>query len=115
MIREMKPSDWEEMSKIYTQSLEKGNVTFTTDCPSYEQWDSAHAKECRFVYEENGHILGYTMIAPTSSRVQYKGVAELSIFVDKDHLKKGIGTIIDLSTCIWRSRSKRKGEACVEL
>ena len=45
----MKKSDWKEMMDIYEQSLEKGNVTFTTDKPSYEEWDEAHIKECRFV------------------------------------------------------------------
>ncbi len=31
------------------------------------------------------------MIAPTSKREPYKGVAELSIFVDKDYIRQGIG------------------------
>ena len=43
----MKPEDWDSMVPIYRQSLEKGDVTFTTDCPTYEEWDAAHTKECR--------------------------------------------------------------------
>lgn len=68
MIREMRVSDWDEMVEIYKQSLRKGNVTFTTDLPTYKEWDNAHIKECRFVFEEDGHVIGYTMIAPTSAR-----------------------------------------------
>lgn len=94
MIRTMKESDWEEMMAIYRQSLEKGDVTFRTECPSYEEWDKSHIKECRFVYEEDGKVVGYTMIAPTSSRDSYRGVVEVSIFVDEKHCKMGIGTAL---------------------
>lgn len=99
MIREMKRDDWDAMMCIYKQSLQKGDVTFTTDEPSYEEWDAAHAKECRFVYERDGQVIGYTMIAPTSKREPYKGVAELSIFVDNKHLREGIGTEMLTKLC----------------
>ena len=92
MIRIMKDDDWDSMVRIYNQSLQKGDVTFTTDCPTYEEWNTAHTKECRFVYELEGQVVGYTMIAPTSKREVYRGVVELSIFVDENYLRKGIGT-----------------------
>jgi phosphinothricin acetyltransferase len=44
MIREMCEKDWDSMKNIYKQSLQKGNVTFTTDCPTYEEWDAEHIK-----------------------------------------------------------------------
>lgn len=99
MIRDMKRSDWDSMMKIYSQSLEKGNVTFTTDCPEYDEWDSAHIKECRYVYEEDGRVVGYTMIAPTSKREAYRGVVELSIFVDNAYLRRGIGSKLLTKLC----------------
>ena len=71
MIREMRVSDWNEMMDIYKQSLERGDVTFRTECPTYEEWDREHIKECRFVYELDGRVIGYTMIAPTSSIDKY--------------------------------------------
>ncbi|MDD6252214.1 MAG: N-acetyltransferase, partial [Oscillospiraceae bacterium] len=79
MIREMRDSDWDGIIDIYKQSLERGDVTFRTECPTYEEWDRGHIKECRFVYELDGRIIGYTMIAPTSSRDSYRGVVEVSI------------------------------------
>lgn len=45
MIRTMRKSDWEYMMQIYRQSLEKGDVTFVTKCPTYEEWDKAHIME----------------------------------------------------------------------
>lgn len=91
-LRDMRREDFDEMMQIYRQSLEKGNVTFTTDVPSYEAWDAAHIAECRYVYEIDGKVAGYTMIAPTSKREPYRGVVELSIFVDNKYLGMGIGT-----------------------
>lgn len=39
MIRQMRESDWDDMMEIYKQSLEKGDVTFRTECPTYEEWE----------------------------------------------------------------------------
>ena len=105
MIREMRPEDWESMVPIYMQSVEKGDVTFTTDCPTYEEWDAAHIKECRYVYEINEKVVGYTMIAPTSKREAYRGVVELSIFVDNQYLRQGIGRVMLTHLC--RETEKR--------
>ena len=92
MIRKMSEKDWDSMVRIYNQSLQKGDVTFTTECPTYEEWDAGHIQECRFIYELDGQVVGYTMIAPTSKREPYRGVVELSIFVDENYQRKGIGT-----------------------
>lgn len=99
MIREMRDSDFAEMMEIYKQSLEKGDVTFQTECPTHEEWDAGHCKDCRFVYELDGKVVGYTMIAPTSKREAYKGVVELSIFVDNKYLRRGIGTQMLTKLC----------------
>jgi L-amino acid N-acyltransferase YncA len=99
MIRQMHKSDWEDMTQIYRQSLQKGDVTFATECPSYAEWDAAHLRECRFVCELDGRVVGYTMIAPTSQRAPYRGVAESSIFVDEHCLRKGIGTALLSKLC----------------
>ncbi len=106
MIREMRKSDWECIANIYKQSLESGNITFTSKMPTYEEWDEDHIKECRFVFEEDGRVVGYTMIAPTSKRDAYKGVVELSIFVDKSVLHKGIGTKLLTTLC---EETEKKG------
>ncbi len=100
MIREMKVTDWDAMMEIYMQTLEKGTVTFQTECPTYEEWDAVHCKECRYVYELDGKVVGYTMIAPTSKREAYRGVVELSIFVDEKYLRQGIGRQMLTKLCV---------------
>lgn len=44
MIRKMREDDWDSMVSIYCQSLQKGDVTFEAECPSYAEWDAGHKK-----------------------------------------------------------------------
>jgi phosphinothricin acetyltransferase len=44
------------------------------------------------VYEENGKILGYTYAHKWKERSAYKYSVESGIYIDPDHLGKGIGT-----------------------
>lgn len=91
MIREMKRTDWKRVSKIYTQGLEKGIATFETICPTYEDWNKEHLPVCRYVAVEEGNVVGWIAVSPTSSRPAYSGSVEVSIYVDDSHQRKGIG------------------------
>ncbi len=92
IIREMKASDWPEVSLIYGQALIKGNATFNTICPGYDEWDKAHSQDCRLVCEMDGTVVGWAAISPTSSRQAYRGVVEVSIYIDQMHQSQGLGT-----------------------
>ncbi len=94
MIREMLPSDWGRVREIYLQGIESGLSTFTTECPSYEEWDAAHLKDCRFVDVEGGVVAGFAVLSPTSSRDVYKGVVELSLYMDSAYHGRGIGSAL---------------------
>lgn len=94
LIREMKPEDWNDVKRIYRQSLEEGTSTFETKCPSYEEWNKNHLMECRYVAttcEEHPKVIGWIAISPTSSRAAYKGVVGHSIYVDHDFRHNGVG------------------------
>lgn len=91
MIREMRKSDWERVSEIYRQGVEAGTATFNTECPAYDEWDGSHAKQCRLVYEENGKVMGWTALTPSSSVCAYRGCAEMSVYLDSDSRGKGVG------------------------
>ena len=91
MIREMQADDWSRVAEIYNQGIESGISTFNTRCPDYESWDAGHTKNCRFVYEEGGKVVGWIAVSPTSSRCVYKGCVEASVYVDADYQQKGIG------------------------
>jgi phosphinothricin acetyltransferase len=91
-IREMKEDDWEDVARIYQDGLDTHVATFQTSCPTYEEWDKAHLKICRFVITQDGKVAGWTALSPVSSRCVYGGVAELSIYMDGKYRKSGLGT-----------------------
>ena len=94
MIREMKKEDWPRVREIYSQALKKGVSTFNTACPSYEEWDRAHESSCRYVYLADGMVVGWVVLSPTSTRECFRGVAEVSIYLDDDYQGRGIGTAL---------------------
>lgn len=92
MIREMIQSDWQRVAEIYEQGLEKGISTFQTECPTYEEWDAAHIRDCRYVYVTDKKVVGWIALTPSSSRCVYKGCVEVSIYIDDAYQGNGIGT-----------------------
>ena len=92
MIREMTPRDSYKILEIYKMGLETRNATFETNVPSWTDWDLQHLDHSRFVYVENEKILGWIALSPVSTREAYKGVAEISVYIDTNALGKGIGS-----------------------
>jgi phosphinothricin acetyltransferase len=92
IIREMEGTDWAKVSEIYVQGIETNVSTFETKCPTYEEWDKAHAKVCRYVITDNENILGWAALTIASGRCVYSGVAELSIYIDNRYKGKGVGS-----------------------
>lgn len=99
MIREMRAEDWTRVAAIYEQGLLHGKSTFNTQCPTYETWDAGHIAECRFVAEEAGQVVGWAAVGATSSREAYRGVVEVSIYIDEAYQGKGIGTALLETLC----------------
>lgn len=110
LIREMKESDWKRVGEIYSEALEEGISTFNRECPSYEDWNASHLKDCRFVIEADGDVQGWCVLSPTSSRDSYKGVAEVSIYIDKKFRDRGLGTELLNNLC---RVSEEKGYWCI--
>jgi len=77
----MLQSDSERVLDIYRMGLETGNATFETVVPSWQEWDSRHLSHSRFVFDDDGIVMGWAALSPFSTREAYRGVAELSIYV----------------------------------
>lgn len=91
MIRKMENDDWIHVSQIYAQGLERGIATFETACPTYDEWDRKHLPNCCFVAVENGNVVGWIALSPTSARPAYSGSVEVSIYVDESYQRRRIG------------------------
>lgn len=92
MIREMTENDSSRVLEIYKMGLETRNATFETKVPSWNDWDLKHLRHSRFVYVDDNTILGWAALTPVSSRKVYEGVAEISIYIDRDFTSKGLGS-----------------------
>jgi len=90
-VRDLRPGDWPEVSRIFGEGIATGNATFETEAPSWEAWDTAHLAEHRFVAVRNGRVLGWIALMPVSARECYAGVAEVSAYVSADARGEGIG------------------------
>ena len=92
LVREARGEDGPAILAIYESGIATQNATFETVVPSWEEWDQRHHPHSRFVYEEEGQVLGWVALAPISSRQAYSGVAEVSIYVAPQARGRGIGT-----------------------
>ena len=93
------------MAAIYREGIATGIATFEKSAPSYDEWDRAHLPHCRLVAVENAKVLGWAALSPVSSRCVYGGVAEVSVYIDKNSRGKGIGSKL-LESLIKESESE---------
>jgi phosphinothricin acetyltransferase len=93
-LRPMSADDWPEVARIYAAGIDTGNATFETEVPTWERWDSHHADDCRLVAETSRGLLGWAAISPVSSREVYRGVAEVSVYVDPESRGTGVGSAL---------------------
>jgi L-amino acid N-acyltransferase YncA len=94
MIREMRDDDGARVLEIYRMGLETRNSTFETNVPAWDDWNTKHLRHSRYVYEENGCVLGWVALSPVSVRKVYEGVNEVSIYIDAHYLGRGIGSLL---------------------
>lgn len=93
-IRQMKPSDWENVKSIYEAGIATKNATFDTSAGTWEKWDSDHLTDARLVAENSDQIQGWAALSPVSERCVYGGVAEVSVYIANDVQGKGLGTAL---------------------
>lgn len=94
IIREMMQEDQIRVLEIYKEGIDSGKATFTSECPTWVEWDAAHFKVCRYVAIHNSEISAFTAISPISPKPHYRGVAEVTIYVDPKVRNHGIGTAL---------------------
>ncbi len=104
-IRPLEARDWPSVRSIYMEGIATGNATFETGAPEWEEWDSKHLADARFVAEADGAVVGWAALSPVSSRKVYSGVAELSIYIAAAMQGKGVGKAL-LAAVVAESEAK---------
>lgn len=90
-IRKMNDEDWKTVMEIYQEGIASGNATFQMEPPEWQEWDSSHLRECRYVACVENSVVGWAALSPYSRRNAYRGVAELSIYVGSGYQGSGVG------------------------
>ena len=87
----MVPEDWPAVAKIFAEGIETRAATFETEPPDYASFDASHHSEHRLVAVQDGLVVGWVALAPTSPRACYAGVAESSVYVAESARGRGVG------------------------
>jgi L-amino acid N-acyltransferase YncA len=94
----MGAADWPAVESIYRAGIAAGNATFEHTAPDWERWRASRLSEpCLVARGEGGEVLGWAALTPASARPVYRGVAEVSIYVDPDHAGRGVGRTLLLA------------------
>jgi len=95
MIRPAQISDAKQIARIYNYYIEHSTHTFEEEVLEVTSIESKIENIIPhlpwLVYEEEGKILGYAYATKWRVRTAYRFSVECSVYVDKNHFKKGIG------------------------
>jgi L-amino acid N-acyltransferase YncA len=89
-VRDLRADDWPRVRRIYEEGIRSGDATFETEPPDWQSWDAAHP-ELRLVAARDGQVVGWAALSPASSRLCYRGVGEVSVYVAEAARGSGIG------------------------
>lgn len=98
-IRDATIKDLESIVKIYNSTIESRMVTADVEevtVSSREKWFLDHSPNFRpiWVAEEKNIITGWLSFQSFYGRPAYNETVEISIYIHKDHRKKGLGEIL---------------------
>ena len=78
---------------IYQAGLDTGNASFQVEAPDWPTFDAGKHPGHRFVAvaADDGAVLGWVAVSPTSTREVYAGVVEVSVYVHAAARGGGVG------------------------
>lgn len=91
-IRKFNNNDYSYIKKIYEQGIKSGIATFEKEIADYETWIKKHDLDTTLIYLKNDTPVGFITISKTSERDCFKGVGEISLYIDQEKQKMGIGS-----------------------
>lgn len=91
-VSPLEPKHKNEVLEIYKLGIETKNATFNTVIPTWEEWDKSHLQHSILVIETDDKIVGWIALSPVSSRCNYNGVAEVSVYIHPDFSRLGFAS-----------------------
>ncbi len=90
------PADLPAITRIYNQGIEDRMATFEPDPKDEEQVADWLFRDDQDRYEvivalAGGEVVGWAALRPYSHRCAYAGIADLSVYVERDARGKGVG------------------------
>ena len=112
-IRSVTADDLTAVFAIYNREIRESTAIFDTteiDNKAANQWlaDSQHAKHPGIVASDDDTIVGFAWLSPWSQKCGYARAAEVSVYVHRDHHRKGIGKSL-LQELIQLARTQKLG------
>jgi len=98
-IRPAEPTDAEAIAAIYNHAVLETTATFDTVQKTPEdrrRWLAARGPEHPVLVatDETGAVMGWGAFSPWSDRCSYRATVEISVYVDPQHLRHGIGSAL---------------------
>jgi len=90
-IRPMTAGDWPAVEAIFADGIVSRAATFETGTPDWAAWDASHLEDHRLVAVEDGRVVGWVALSPTSERACYAGVVESSVYISEKARGRGVG------------------------
>ncbi|WP_179037912.1 arsinothricin resistance N-acetyltransferase ArsN1 family A [Paenibacillus sp. URB8-2] len=95
-VRQAVSDDIGSILRIYNQGIEDRIATLETDAKDLNYMDSwfqdHQGRYTVLVAERDDEVLGWTSLNPYSHRCAYSGVADLSIYIDRESRGQGVGS-----------------------
>jgi L-amino acid N-acyltransferase YncA len=97
MIRHIQEKDLHDILKIYNDAIVHTTAVYDYTPYTIEKIKSWYKQKVEggypvLVFEENNKVIGFATFGPFRAWPAYKYTIEHSVYVHKDHRKKGIGT-----------------------
>lgn len=89
--RPMTDADLPVVRDIYAEGIATRNATFETEVPQVGALGTKWLRRHRWVAELDGRVVGWTAVAPVSSRGCYAGVGESAVYVTGPARGRGVG------------------------
>ncbi|MCU6479023.1 N-acetyltransferase family protein [Arthrobacter sp. A2-55] len=91
----MMPADWGVVEAIHVAGIAGGNATFIAAPPTAQEFFTSKIPGLSLVAtDDEGLVRGWIAATPASTRDEYRGVIEHSVYVDPATAGRGLGLVL---------------------